>query len=80
MNYIDEFVRTAGGLTAFSVNNKATRWDASVSYRVNRRLTLYVEGRNLSEEVTSWYATTPNRPEDYSFSGAIYTGGIKFRF
>jgi len=80
MNFIDEFVRTAGGLTAFSVNNKATRWDASVSYRVNRRLTLYVEGRNLSEEVTSWYATTPNRPEDYSFSGAIYTGGIKFRF
>jgi TonB-dependent receptor len=80
MNFIDEFVRTSGGLTAFSVNNKATRWDASVSYRVNRRLTLYVEGRNLSEEVTSWYATTPNRPEDYTFTGAIYTGGIKFRF
>ena len=80
MNFIDEFVRTSGGLTTFSVNNKATRWDASLSYRVNRRLTLYVEGRNLSEEVTSWYATTPDRPEDYSFSGAIYTGGIKFRF
>jgi TonB-dependent receptor len=79
-NFIDEFVRTAGGLTSFSINNKATRWDASLSYRVNRRFTIYVEGRNLTEEVTSWYATTPNRPEDYTFTGAIYTGGIKFRF
>jgi hypothetical protein len=43
----------------------ATRWDASLSYRVNRRFTLYVEGRNLTDEVTSWYATTRNRPEEY---------------
>ena len=80
VNFIDEFVRTSGGLTAFSVNNKATRWDASLSYRLNKRFTIYVEGRNLTEEVTSWYATTPSRPEDYTFTGAIYTGGIKFRF
>ncbi len=80
VNHIDEFVRTAGGLTSFSINNQATRWDASLSYRVNKRFTVYVEGRNLTEEVTSWYATTPGRPEDYSFAGAIYTGGLKFRF
>ena len=80
VNFIDEFVRTAGGLTSFSINNKATRWDASVSYRVNKRFSIYVEGRNLTDEVTSWYATTPGRPEDYNFTGAIYTGGIKFRF
>ncbi|MBI4622487.1 MAG: TonB-dependent receptor [Verrucomicrobia bacterium] len=80
VNFIDEFVRTAGGLTSFSINNKATRWDASLSYRVNRRFSIYLEGRNLTDEVTSWYATTPGRPEDYSFTGAIYTGGIKFRF
>jgi len=80
VNFIDEFVRTSGGLTSFSVNNTATRWDASLSYRVNKRFSIYVEGRNLTEEVTSWYATTPNRPEDYSFTGAIYTAGIKFRF
>ena len=79
-NFIDEFVRTAGGLTSFSINNQATRWDASVSYRVSKRFSIYVEGRNLTDEVTSWYATTPGRPEDYSFSGAVYTGGIKFRF
>jgi TonB-dependent receptor len=80
VNHIDEFVRTAGGLTSFSINDTATRWDASLSYRVNKRFTVYVEGRNLTEEVTSWYATTPSRPEDYSFAGAVYTGGIKFRF
>ena len=79
-NFIDEFVRTAGGLTSFSINNKATRYDASVSYRVNKRFSIYVEGRNLTDEVSSWYATTPGRPEDYTFTGAIYTGGIKFRF
>jgi outer membrane receptor protein involved in Fe transport len=73
-------VRTSGGLTAYSVANKATRWDASLSYRLNKRFTLYVEGRNLTNEAASWYATTPNRPEDYIYTGAIYTGGIKFRF
>jgi TonB-dependent receptor len=80
VNYIDEFVRTSGGLTSFSINNQATRLDASVSYRVNKRFSIYAEGRNLTDEVTSWYATTPSRPEDYSFSGAVITGGVKFRF
>ncbi|MDO8542213.1 MAG: TonB-dependent receptor [Opitutaceae bacterium] len=80
VNYIDEFVRTSGGRTSYSINDKATRWDASLSYRVSKNFTVYVEGRNLTEEVTSWYATTPNRPEDYEFTGAVYTGGIKFRF
>jgi TonB-dependent receptor len=80
VNVIDEFVRTSGGLTAFSINNQATRVDASVSYRVNQRWSIYLEGRNLTNEVSSWYATTPNRPEDYTFTGAIFTGGVKFRF
>ncbi len=80
VNLIDEFVRTSGGLTSFSINNQATRWDASVSYKVTKRFSIFVEGRNLTEEVSSWYATTPNRPEDYTFTGAIYSGGIKFRF
>jgi TonB-dependent receptor len=80
VNRIDEFVRTAGGLTSFSINNRATRVDASVSYRVTPRFTVYLEGRNLTEEVTAWYATTPGRPEDYTFTGAIFTGGVKFRF
>ena len=79
-NYIGEFVRTSGGLTSFSMNDTATRVDCSLSYRLNRRFTIYVEGRNLTDEVTSWYATTKNRPEEYFFTGAVYTGGVKFRF
>lgn len=80
VNYVDEFVRTSGGLTSFSVNNTATRWDVSLSYRLTKNFTLYAEGKNVTNEVTSWYATTPNRPEDYSFNGATYTAGVKFRF
>lgn len=80
VNFIDEFVRTAGGLTANSINDRATRWDASVSYRLNKRFTVYLEGRNLTSEVTSWHASTSGRPEDYTYTGAIYTGGVKFRF
>jgi TonB-dependent receptor len=80
VNYVDEFVRTSGGRTSFSVNNEATRWDASVSYRINKHLTVYVEGKNLTNEISSWYASTPTRPEDYTFTGATFNGGVKFRF
>ena len=80
VNYIGEFVRTSGGLTSFSVNDEATRVDASLSYQISRQFTVYTEGRNLTNEVTSWYATTRSRPEDYLYTGAIYTAGIRFRF
>lgn len=80
LNYVDTFVRTSGGRTAFSVNDKATRVDASVAYRLNRNLTLYVEGKNLTKEVSSFYASVPTRPEDYTFTGATFNGGVKFRF
>ena len=80
MNYVDTFVRTSGGRTAFSVNDKATRWDASLAYRLSRNFTIYVEGKNLTEEVSSFYASVPTRPEDYTFTGATFNGGVKFRF
>src|SRR5688572_8386558 len=80
VSYVDEFVRTSGGLTTFSVNYDSTRIDASISYRLSRSLTLYVEGKNLGEEISGWYASTASRPEEYSFSGRTFNGGIKFRF
>jgi TonB-dependent receptor len=80
VNFVDTFVRTSGGRTSFSINNSETRWDASVAYRINRHFTVYVEGKNLTEEVRSWYASTPTRPEDYSFVGRTFNGGVKFRF
>ncbi|MBE2215587.1 MAG: TonB-dependent receptor [Opitutaceae bacterium] len=80
LNYVDEFVRTSGGLTSYSVNNEASRWDASVSYRLNENFIIYLEAKNLTEEVTAWYATRSSRPEDYDFRGRTFNGGVKFRF
>jgi TonB-dependent receptor len=64
VNYIDEFVREVGGLAGAVTNNDATRWDAQVSYRINKNFTVFVEGKNLGEETKRWYNNTPNRPEE----------------
>lgn len=80
VNRIGEFVRTSGGLTSFLTSVAATRVDCSLSYRINRRFTIYVEGRNLTDEVTSWFATTKSRPEEYFLTGAVCSGGVQFRF
>ncbi len=80
MNYIDEFVREVGGLAGQVTNNDATRWDAQVSYRINRNFTVFVEGKNLGEELKRWYNTTPNRPEELEYSGWNGSAGVRFRF
>ncbi len=80
VNYIDEFVREVGGLTGAVTNNDATRWDAQVSYRVNRNFTVFVEGKNLTKELKRWYDDTPNRPEELELSGWNGAAGVKFRF
>lgn len=80
MNYIDEFVREVGGLAGQVTNNDATRWDAQVSYRINRNFTVFVEGKNLGEELKRWYNTTPNRPEELEYSGWNGAAGVRFRF
>jgi TonB-dependent receptor len=80
MNYIDEYVREVGGLAGAVTNNDATRWDAQVSYRINRNFTLFAEGKNLGEELKRWYNTTPNRPEELEYSGWNGAAGVRFRF
>ncbi|HRE81681.1 MAG TPA: TonB-dependent receptor [Opitutaceae bacterium] len=80
MNYIDEFVREVGGLAGQVTNNDATRWDAQLSYQINRNLTVFIEGKNLSEELKRWYNNTPNRPEELEYSGWNGAGGIRYRF
>lgn len=80
MNYIDDFVREVGGLAGEVINNPATRWDAQVSYRINKNFTVYVEGKNLTSETKRWYNTTPNRPEEYELGGWNASGGVRFRF
>ena len=80
VNYTDEFVREAGGLVANVVNYPATRWDATMSYRLTKHFTIYVEGKNLSEEVKSWYAGKPSKPEEWEFNGWSGVAGVKWRF
>ena len=80
LNYIDEYVREVGGLAGAVTNNDATRLDAQLSYRVTRNFTVFVEGKNLGEEVKAWYNNTPNRPEELEYSGWNGTAGIRYRF
>ena len=80
VNYIDEFVREVGGLAGQVTNNDATRWDAQLSYRINKNFTVYLEGKNLTEEMKRWYDNTPNRPEELEYSGWNGTAGVRFRF
>ena len=80
LNYIGEYVREVGGLAGAVTNNDATRIDVQFSYRINRHWTVFVEGKNLSEEVKAWYNNTPARPEEYEYSGWNAAGGVRFRF
>ncbi len=80
LNYIDEFVREVGGLTGAVTNNDATRWDAQISYRINKNLTVFVDGKNLSREGKRWYDNTPNRPEELEYSGWNGAAGVRMRF
>lgn len=79
-NYIDEYVREVGGLSGAVTNNDATRIDAQLSYRINNNWTVFVEGKNLTEEVKAWYSNKPSRPEEYEYTGWNASGGIRFRF
>ncbi len=80
LNYIDEFVREVGGLAGAVTNNDATRWDAQVSYRVTKNFTVFVDGKNLSQEKKRWYDNTPSRPEELEYSGWNGSAGVRFRF
>ncbi|MBI3887010.1 MAG: TonB-dependent receptor [Opitutae bacterium] len=81
VNYTGDFVRDAGsGLVANVVNYPGSRWDAALSYRLTNNFTIYVEGKNLSEEVKSWYAGKPSKPEEWEFNGWSAVAGVKWRF
>ncbi|WP_414663636.1 TonB-dependent receptor [Horticoccus sp. 23ND18S-11] len=80
VNYIDEFVRDVGGISGSVTNYDATRWDAQLSYRVNRNFTVFVEGKNLGKETKRWYNGSANRPEDLDYIGWDGAAGVRFRF
>ena len=80
VNFTDSFVRDVGGIVGDVTNNSATRWDASLNYRLTEHLTLFVEGKNLSNEVKSWYNGRPARPEEWEYVGWTGIAGVKWRF
>ena len=41
--------RDFGGISGSVTNNDATRWDAQLSYRINRNLTVFVDGKNIGD-------------------------------
>lgn len=80
MNLTGEFVREVGGLAGQVTNNRATRWDAQLAYRITRNFTVFVDGKNLKQELKRWYDNTPNRPEELEYTGWNGSAGVKFRF
>lgn len=80
VNYTDEYVREVGGLAGQVTNNDAKRWDVQLSYRINRNFTVYVEGKNLGEEVRAWYNARRERPEELEDNGWDGAAGVRFRF
>ncbi|MSU71923.1 MAG: TonB-dependent receptor [Opitutus sp.] len=80
VNYIDEFIREVGGLNGSVHNNDAKRWDAQVSYRITKNLTVFVDGKNLTQETKRWYDNNPRRPEEMEYSGWNGAAGVRFRY
>jgi TonB-dependent receptor len=80
VNFTGDYVRDVGGIDANVVNDPATRWDAAVNYKLTKHLTLYLEGKNLTNEVKTWYNGRPARPEEFEHVGRSWLSGVKWRF
>jgi TonB-dependent receptor len=80
VNFTDTYVRDVGGIVDNVINDAATRWDAAISYKVTKHFTVYVEGKNLTNEVKSWYNGRPGRPEEWEHVGWTAISGVKWRF
>jgi TonB-dependent receptor len=81
-NFNGKYIRTVG------VNALNDEWfdaintvDASLSYTLRRGWNLYLEGKNLTDEVTRRiYLGNSSRPTEHEFPGWSAVGGVKFEF
>jgi iron complex outermembrane recepter protein len=79
-NYRSEYLKYANdrsGNPAFV--DDAGYLDAKFSYNVMENMKLYVEGRNLTQEVYSLNAG-PGRLSDLQYAGREYTAGVSYKF
>jgi TonB-dependent receptor len=57
-------------------------WDASMQYTLGRGLTLFLESRNITRELTSRYvdAAAGATPTNWEYRNWGYRGGVRFNF
>jgi outer membrane receptor protein involved in Fe transport len=81
-NFNGDYIRTVGA------NQLNDEWfddiktvDASVSYTFRKGLQLYLEGKNLTDQVTRriFFGRT-DRPSEHEKPGWSVAGGLKFEF
>ncbi|MEY2881335.1 MAG: hypothetical protein RLZZ15_3715 [Verrucomicrobiota bacterium] len=80
VNYTSDYVRDVGGIIDNVINDPATRWDAAANYRVTKNFTVYLEGKNLTNEQKTWYNGRPGRPEEFEHIGRSWIAGVKWRY
>jgi hypothetical protein len=54
-------------------------WDASLQYLLTRNFTVFMEGRNLSKEITIRYVRSIDTPT-WQTQNWGYRGGVRFNF
>jgi len=84
-NWRDEFVSSIGGGSGGDVTNpnyteSYGQLDINVTYMVNERLSVFVEGINLTDEVKRSWVRHPNMLGEASQTGPRYMFGARYRF
>ncbi|WP_411833396.1 TonB-dependent receptor [Pseudoxanthomonas mexicana] len=81
--YRDEFINTIPGREGSDVEatSESTTVDASISWRVTDKLTLSLEGLNLTDEWTDlWMDTAGDRSIAYTHTGRQFMLGFRYKF
>ena len=67
-----------GGITGMEMYEAPQKYlDASVSYKINKRAELFVDGTNLTNEYQHYYLVWPDQPAHSNFSERMFMVGIR---
>lgn len=79
-NYKDKYVEGIGYEMYPIWRSGYGQTDISVSYNLNDRIQLSLEGINVTDEVTKGYTMDPSFPTMYELSGRRFTLGLRMNF
>ncbi|MFC3031426.1 TonB-dependent receptor [Pseudoalteromonas fenneropenaei] len=81
-NWRDEFLASTGqGTGSHSVYVESYgQWDASVSYDINEKLTVFIEGLNLTDEYTRTHGRAKEQVLNVTQTGPRYNFGVRYTF